>query len=103
MRRVRAEMPNKPQQKDRGTKSSPCTGLDVTTVIGETGALPTGRMIRGCVLVMFTAGFVGATGFGRIVMRAVSFFGPGSTSAVCASAWGAILDGAFPGAPKLPA
>ena len=79
-------MPNKPQQKDRGTKSSPCTGLDVTTVIGETGALPTGRMIRGCVLVMFTAGFGGTTGFGRIAMRAVSFFGPGSTSAVCASA-----------------
>ena len=81
MRRMNAEMPSKPQQKDCGTKSSPCTGLDVTTVIGEAGAPPAGRMIRGCVLVMFTAGFGATTGFGRIVMRAVSFFGPGSTEA----------------------
>jgi len=85
-------MPSNPQQYDRGIKSSPCTGLDVTTVIGEAGPLPTGRMIRGCVLVMFTVGFGGATGFGRILMRAVSFFGPGSASAVCASAGGAILE-----------
>ena len=85
-------MPSKPQQRDRGIKSSPCTGLDVTTVIGEAGAAPTGRMIKGCVLVMFTAGFGGTTGFGRTVMRAVSFFGPRPASAICASAGGLMVE-----------
>jgi hypothetical protein len=51
-------------------------------------------MISGWVFVIFTAGFVSGTGFGRMVMRAVSFFGPGETPKLPGFGSGVTLAGA---------
>ena len=41
-----------------------------------TGFFVSGTVSNGCVFVIFTAGFGGADGSGKMLMRAVSFFGP---------------------------
>lgn len=51
------------------------SGLDVITT-GAAGAEPAGWMSNGCVLVMLTAGAAAGAGRGRMLIRAVSFFGP---------------------------
>ncbi len=45
------------------------------TVTGALCTFGAGAVINGCVFVIFTAG-AGAAGSGRMLMRAVSFFGP---------------------------
>ncbi len=76
---MRAETPSKTQQSGLEMESNGSRAVDVTTTTGDAGITAAGRMISGCVFVIFTAGLVSGTGFGRIVMRAVSFFGPGET------------------------
>jgi hypothetical protein len=96
MKKMRADRPSKIQQSDLGMESNGSGALDVTM----TGAVCTtgvGRMISGCVFVMFTAGLGTATGFGRTAMRAVSFFGPGEIPAKFPGA-GALTRGAGSGA-----
>jgi hypothetical protein len=58
MRKIRAEMPSKPQQNDLGMESNALIALDVAPMIGPGCSVPAGDRL------------------GRIVMRAVSFFGP---------------------------
>ena len=52
-------------------------GAGVLVMIDATGALGSGTLSNGCVFAIFTAGGGGAAGSGRMVMRAVSFFGLG--------------------------
>ena len=47
------------------------------TVTGALWIFACGTVNSGCVFVIFTVGEGGAAGAGRILMRAVSFFGPG--------------------------
>ncbi|HEY2615125.1 MAG TPA: hypothetical protein VGI42_05410 [Chthoniobacterales bacterium] len=77
MRKIRAEMPSNPQQNDLGMESKTSPGLDVATITRGVCAVAAGRVISGCVFFMFTVG----AGLGRMVIRAVSFFGPGWTAA----------------------
>jgi len=79
MIKMRAETPSNPQQSGLEMESNGSRAVDAATTTGDAGITAAGRMISGCVFVIFTAGFVSGTGFGRIVMRAVSFFGPGET------------------------
>ena len=54
------------------------------TAANVTGALCTcaaGVAMSGCVFVIFTVGARGAIGSGKMLMRAVSFFGPAGVAA----------------------
>lgn len=71
------------QQTGIGTRSSiskaeaawAAAGI-LATVTGALCTFVTGALRRGCVLVILTAGAGGATGSGKMLIRAVSFFGP---------------------------
>ena len=67
-------MPSNPQQNHPGMESTASIVLDGARMTGEVCAIA-GRLIRDCVFLTFSAG----DGSDRIVMRAVSFFGPGWT------------------------
>jgi hypothetical protein len=58
-------------------ESKGSAALDGMMTTGAACTTAAGRMISGWVFVMFTAGFAVGSGFGRMVIRAVSFFGPG--------------------------
>ncbi len=81
-------MPKMVQQTGSGTASSksiispndrpdvaPAAGA-LVTVTGAIGALASGVASSGCVFVIFTAGAGGGVRSGKMLMRAVSFFGP---------------------------
>ena len=69
-------MPKRPQQNDFGMASNASIGFGA--MITGAGCIPgAGRMSKGCVLVMLTGGLGAEIGLGRMLMRAVSFFGPG--------------------------
>ena len=77
-----AETPNTAQTSGRGMASLPVAS-DATgaveivgaKVTGATGAVAPGAIISGCVFAIL-AGAAGAGRSGRMLMRAVSFFGP---------------------------
>ncbi len=81
-------MPKMVQQTGNGTASSrliisPNDPAEVAvaagvfaTVTGATGVFVCGVGSNGCVFVIFTAGAAGAVRSGRMLIRAVSFFGP---------------------------
>jgi hypothetical protein len=84
---VTAEIPKIVQQTGSGTASSKSNispmdlverteGVVVATVTAAVCSLVSGTVSNGWVLLIFTAGAGGATGSGRMLMRAVSFFGP---------------------------
>jgi hypothetical protein len=60
MRKIRAEMPSKPQQNDLGMESNALIALDVAPMIGTGCPVPAAGDLPN-----------------RMGMRAVSFFGPG--------------------------
>ena len=60
MRKISAEMPSNPQQNQRGMESNASLAMDVGTMAGPACVMP-----------------AAADCLGGIVMRAVSFFGPG--------------------------
>lgn len=76
------------QQTGMGTSSSKATTslTDVrdvlatadgaTTFTGALGIFRSGAVVSGCVFVILTVGFGAGFGSGRMLMRAVSFFGP---------------------------
>ena len=77
-----AENPNTAQTSGRGMASIPVgsvpdgiSGAAGATVTGATGAFISGAVTSGCVFAIF-AGAAGAGRSGRMLMRAVSFFGP---------------------------
>ena len=76
-----AEIPNTAQTSGRGIASIPLGstltgGSGVGAIVtGATGAFASGAMVNGCVFAIF-AGAAGAGRSGRMLMRAVSFFGP---------------------------
>ena len=75
------EIPKIVQQIGSGTASSmfPVVGETTGVLVRTTGALWTfgwGAVINGCVLVIFTVGARGGAGSGKMLIRAVSFFGP---------------------------
>jgi hypothetical protein len=76
MRKINAEMPSNPQQNHLGMESNASIVLDGATMTGDVCAIA-GRVIRGCVFLTVNAG--AGDGFDSMVMRAVSFFGPGWT------------------------
>jgi hypothetical protein len=69
MNKMRAEMPNTPQQSHLEMDSNALATLDVARRMGEGCTSAAGRVISGCIFIMFTAGF------GRMATRSVSFFG----------------------------
>jgi hypothetical protein len=77
MKKMRAERPSNPQQSHLGVESNGSIAVDAATTTGAVCTIGAGRMMSGCVFVMFTAGLGAPAGFGRIAIRAVSFFGPG--------------------------
>jgi hypothetical protein len=81
MKKMREERPSNPQQSHLGVESNASGALDVAAATGGVGMAVAGRMMSGWVFVIFPAGFDGPTGFGKLVMRAVSFFGAGRTEA----------------------
>jgi hypothetical protein len=81
MKKMREERPSNPQQSHLGVESNASGALDVATTMDEVGMTTAGRMMSAWVFVIFSAGFDGSTGFGKLVMRAVSFFGAGRTEA----------------------
>ena len=72
-------MPNTAQTSGRGMASiavdSSARGGVVATVNGATGGFTSGTVNNGCVFAIF-AGAEGAGRSGRMLIRAVSFFGP---------------------------
>ena len=75
-------MPNTAQTSGRGIASMPVTsaaagttGREGVVVTAATGAFISGAVISGWVFAIF-AGAAGAGRSGRMLMRAVSFFGP---------------------------
>ena len=78
-------MPRSAQQSGRGIVSSGASGFEV--IMTGAGCPPTGGCIsNGCVFVMLIVGAAEGAGFGKIVMRAVSFFGPRFTDGLSAGA-----------------
>jgi hypothetical protein len=79
---VTAEIPKMVQQIGSGTASSVDMDgvnatLGVTVAAGATVcAFAAEAMTSGCVFVIFTVGAGRCVGSGRMLMRAVSFFGP---------------------------
>ena len=80
-------MPNAAQINGIGIESTPVAfGAGAGVLSGAAGAfvmmdgagdLAVGTVSSGCVLLIFTAGAAAGPGSGRMLMRAVSFFGPG--------------------------
>ena len=78
-------MPNTAQTSGRGMASMPLRSaaeasgfgaiVGAATVTGADGAFASGAVIKGCVFAIF-AGAAGAGRSGKMLMRAVSFFGP---------------------------
>jgi hypothetical protein len=80
MRKISAEMPSNPQQNQFGMELNASIALDVATMTGASCTMvAAGRVISDCVFFMLTAGESAGDGFDKMVMRAVSFFGPGWT------------------------
>ena len=77
--------------------SSDASGFEV--MMTGAGCPPTGGCIsNGCVLVMLIVGAAEGAGFGKMVMRAVSFFGPRFSDGVSPRAgWTAALCVSIPG------
>jgi hypothetical protein len=82
---VTTEIPKIVQQTGSGTASSIEAVAGGSTVDGAAGGAVTtgaawifaaGAVINGCVFVIFTVGAGRRAGSGRMLMRAVSFFGP---------------------------
>src|ERR1700730_7189828 len=78
MRKINAEMPSSAQQNDLGIASNSSTGFGAM-ITGTGCTVAAGRMSSGCVLVILIAGLGAEMGLGTMLMRAVSFFGPGWT------------------------
>ncbi len=57
------------------TEFADAAGAAYATFTGALCTFVCGTASNGCVLVIFTAGAGGAVGSGRMLMRAVSFFG----------------------------
>jgi hypothetical protein len=81
---VTREIPKIVQQTGSGTASSMEAAAGASAEVAGAGAVRTGAvwifaagaLINGCVFVIFTVGAERRTGSGRMLMRAVSFFGP---------------------------
>jgi hypothetical protein len=83
---VTVEKPNTAQTSERGMASMPVgatpgviTGAAGATVTGAIGAFVTGAVTSGCVFAILAGAAgcgAGAGRSGRMLMRAVSFFGP---------------------------
>jgi len=78
-------MPKIVQQTGMGTASSierasaagaVAVFVEVVTITGATVGFGAGTVRSGCVFAIFTAEAGGRLGSGRMLMRAVSFFGP---------------------------
>lgn len=71
-----AESPSNAQHSGLGTESSAATVVAVLIFTAIVCTVATGAIRNGCVLVMFTEGAGDGDRSGRMLMRAVSFFGP---------------------------
>ena len=75
-----AETPKIIQQIGNGMASHEVAAVvgsaGAATVTGAVWTVTCGTVWSGCVFVIFTVGDGGAAGCGRMLMRAVSFFGP---------------------------
>ena len=78
-------MPRSAQHSGRGIVSSGASGFEV--IMTGAGCPPAGGCINnGWVFVMLIVGAAEGVGFGKMVMRAVSFFGPRFTDGLSAGA-----------------